>query len=632
MWSIANAVYGDGERWVELATANLGQVMNDGRLFVDPSLIYPGWQLRLPGEQAPAPLLAPPASSRPLAELQPRSRPSTAVGSSASPAKGPLLAVSTALLSLGGGALLLGLLRRRRRRLGRRGTGGDPRLVDAEIALCQVELLPTTALLERAVLLAAADGALDATSLLELGEDGARLFVAGRERWRASPADLQAAISCDRAPSAVIPLGGSPESTWSLLIPSGQVGRVGGAGAEDLVTAALSLQEELAWGYLVVGSMEDLVDEGTLIVERGAAAGPGRAVVEVCEPDRADAVVGDGALELVALKLRLPAASPSEEVLKLLELGPEESAFGPDGDVTDGDLDGEGGEHDHEAPCSPTIVVRLLTTSPRIEGLAQPLEPRRERRAVELVAYLALHQPEPVTGDRLRSRVLGTRRGRRRRQDALQRGERRSAWARFGPAGEALLPAASPTAASIGCLRRSARISATSTATSPLPRAATTTSSPSATSEQASSSSSQSRSRQRPRRLGVVRGRRSPGPTRGGGRARSRAACRSLCSPAGLACPGTALPASRQRSPSPTPRPWPPRPWRSRPPAATPTGCDGLRRLRAAGRGDRSRQLAAPGAEQRYRALRLELGEAQASLAAMEARPTSTRPSAPAAL
>ena len=39
-----------------------------------------------------------------------------------------------------------------------------------------------------------------------------------------------------------------------------------------------------------------------------------------------------------------------------------------------------------------------------------------------------------------------------------------------------------------------------------------------------------------------------------------------------------------------------------------------------------------PAAELRYRSLRAQLGEAQASLAAMEAAPRSTRPSAPAAL
>jgi DNA-binding SARP family transcriptional activator len=54
------------------------------------------------------------------------------------------------------------------------------------------------------------------------------------------------------------------------------------------------------------------------------------------------------------------------------------------------------------------VDVRLLTSSPRIDGLRQELPPNRARRAVELVAYLALHHPDAVTSDRLRTRVLGS--------------------------------------------------------------------------------------------------------------------------------------------------------------------------------------------------------------------------------
>ena len=46
--------------------------------------------------------------------------------------------------------------------------------------------------------------------------------------------------------------------------------------------------------------------------------------------------------------------------------------------------------------------------TPRLEGLQHDLPPNRARRAVELVAYLALHQPDVVTSDRLRTRVLGS--------------------------------------------------------------------------------------------------------------------------------------------------------------------------------------------------------------------------------
>ena len=46
--------------------------------------------------------------------------------------------------------------------------------------------------------------------------------------------------------------------------------------------------------------------------------------------------------------------------------------------------------------------------SPRLDGLREELPPNRARRAVELVAYLALHHPDEITGDRLRTRVLGS--------------------------------------------------------------------------------------------------------------------------------------------------------------------------------------------------------------------------------
>jgi DNA-binding SARP family transcriptional activator len=54
------------------------------------------------------------------------------------------------------------------------------------------------------------------------------------------------------------------------------------------------------------------------------------------------------------------------------------------------------------------VDVRLLAVTPRLDGLAEELPPNRARRAVELVAYLALHQPDVITSDRLRTRVLGS--------------------------------------------------------------------------------------------------------------------------------------------------------------------------------------------------------------------------------
>ena len=54
------------------------------------------------------------------------------------------------------------------------------------------------------------------------------------------------------------------------------------------------------------------------------------------------------------------------------------------------------------------LEVKLLTVLPSIDGLQDPLPTKRARRATELVAYLALHHPDPISCDRLRTRVLGS--------------------------------------------------------------------------------------------------------------------------------------------------------------------------------------------------------------------------------
>ena len=52
------------------------------------------------------------------------------------------------------------------------------------------------------------------------------------------------------------------------------------------------------------------------------------------------------------------------------------------------------------------VLVELLRAEPHLVGLVEPLTPTLRRRGVEMLAYLAMHRHEPVTGDRLRSRVL----------------------------------------------------------------------------------------------------------------------------------------------------------------------------------------------------------------------------------
>jgi hypothetical protein len=52
------------------------------------------------------------------------------------------------------------------------------------------------------------------------------------------------------------------------------------------------------------------------------------------------------------------------------------------------------------------VRVELLRAEPSILGLCEPLTPTLRRRGVEMLAYLAMHRHEPITGERLRTRVL----------------------------------------------------------------------------------------------------------------------------------------------------------------------------------------------------------------------------------
>lgn len=51
LWSIAESLWGDGDRWSEIAGLNEGRVMNDGRIFRSSHAIQPGWHLLVPGQQ-----------------------------------------------------------------------------------------------------------------------------------------------------------------------------------------------------------------------------------------------------------------------------------------------------------------------------------------------------------------------------------------------------------------------------------------------------------------------------------------------------------------------------------------------------------------------------------------------------
>ena len=57
-------------------------------------------------------------------------------------------------------------------------------------------------------------------------------------------------------------------------------------------------------------------------------------------------------------------------------------------------------------PRVPGVRVELLRAYPQVQGLHEDFTATLRRRSIEMVAYLAMHAGEPVTGDRLRTRVL----------------------------------------------------------------------------------------------------------------------------------------------------------------------------------------------------------------------------------
>jgi hypothetical protein len=52
------------------------------------------------------------------------------------------------------------------------------------------------------------------------------------------------------------------------------------------------------------------------------------------------------------------------------------------------------------------LRVELLRADPFVHGLSECFTPTLRRRCIEMAAYLALHRHEPITGERLRTRVL----------------------------------------------------------------------------------------------------------------------------------------------------------------------------------------------------------------------------------
>ncbi len=438
LWTIASQQLGDAERWTELASLNLGRTMTGGRTFEDPDLILPGWRLRLP-TSTPDRTGAPPSASSSTSDAQlPRAgvhRPGAEAsaeraggspthlrrhgGQRRTPRSVPLPAL------IGTGAVLIALAaaaRRRSRRRSRVLLNGE-RAVDLEtVLLSHASFEPS--LLTRAVRSLAAAGLLDRSRHLVV-EHGEVTMDDGSWRYDPAAATVPAIV-------LVLLLGEHDGRTHVGVVPAGSQFSIAGPEAADLVRDAIRVAPSLDLGVPVAVLPEGLLralalrDDGELVVCIGDPGSLDPSIVARCAliTHTGSSPAVDCAGDVVVLDDGpcLLASALSPEVRELLD-GAHDLAFGTAGGTGSRGSSGHGANPaDARTVPNPAVVaaarriqipgdmvvVRLLTAVPRIDGLAVPLDQSRERRAIELLAYLALRGGEPVTGERLRMRVLGT--------------------------------------------------------------------------------------------------------------------------------------------------------------------------------------------------------------------------------
>jgi DNA-binding SARP family transcriptional activator len=457
--AIASRFYGDEGAWVEIWQANSGRVMTDGRHFNDPNLIHSGWTLTLPDEPTSS------ATGPPMA-----AQPSLAA-SDVLPSIGPLETINAArpvgthrsrselpdLIALGIGAIGSAALFRRSRRLRllrqaelvpRGNRERDDRSVDTEILLARFSKVPALHEFEEANYRLGAS--LRSGSQFEQGvtiraicvgsagvdfwlsksdlpaPNGFLLEEQGRV-WRSDPAFQSTEEETTPYFLVALPVGEDDAGTWLVPLLPGACLPILGEAADALLRAARPVQESWSWSHMVVVTDDPIAaaaevrlhggggpaaqerqvlylgdtttlpaglaphvsmvtalpvhasDVTVLVDDRGASIHPlGRTMrPHIFDTDTAAAVE-----ELINVG---PAFNAVEELPADIELASDVSSLAPG-----------------------RVDVRLLSVTPRLEGLAEQLPANRSRRAIELVAYLALHQPDSVTSDRLRTRVLGS--------------------------------------------------------------------------------------------------------------------------------------------------------------------------------------------------------------------------------
>lgn len=331
-------------------------------------------------------------------------------------------------LPLGSGSMLVPLAAtaRRRRRISRRIVLDDEGAVDVETVLLGVADAPTSLLCGVARALAAAGRLVEPAHVVVA--DGEATLDDGT--WRFDPMAPQRDIRC-----LLVVLGEERGRTHVVYAPRGATIELDGPGAVTLVDDAVRVGAGLGLGRPVrtgaAALFEALAlreDDDVVVCDGpvGDVAGVDASVLARCVHvvlDGTNPLATIGALDVLLADGRvLERAALAPSVRALLD-GAHDQPVGAtlarrhEGDAHEGDARPGVAHEDHaleddaledDALEDGGVIVRLLTAVPRVDGLVAPLEAGRERRCVELVAYLALRDGEPVTGERLRVRVLGT--------------------------------------------------------------------------------------------------------------------------------------------------------------------------------------------------------------------------------
>jgi len=455
LWSIAERFYSDGGDWSLIARWNLGHVMAGDTIFTDPALIEPGWVLNLPAPDAtpvPTPTTAAPAAPAPARLPAARIDDHHAAPTSRQlhrrpPAPRPSPVPLPELAALGVGTLVAAGLARRARRARVLSTLDRPERPERLRAQDTREKVA-----DAAVLLAPFDGALvldqveaadriladaldrsgragdaPAVRLVRAGPDGVELMLSTPVDWAPDPwerpdpttwllppamgaAGVHSGAGDPWIPSLVA-VGDNDLGSWLVPVGAGAVLPVLGSGADELVDTLRLAAESWSWADRL--TVTD--DAGSVGRSTGAAGEPvlyfgdpagltdeerARCGIVTTTPSAATdltLVVDDRGLTVHPLGVLLrPHRLDAGLRGAAAEISQTPSSAGP-----------------RAAPARPSLApgpveVRLLTSIPRIDGLSGELTPKRARRVIELVAYLALHHPDVVTSDRLRNRVLGS--------------------------------------------------------------------------------------------------------------------------------------------------------------------------------------------------------------------------------